>query len=326
MSSRILEAVSEAKSVHLVRLSGRLKYCFDRGRVAIGWCSVPGMERLVKHGDVKRALSSRFSPDEGRALGSAVGNVVRFNRISDGDIILVPVPGGFHVARVRSSTNADSCQEAVQADCCYYKDVDWLTKRGRAIPRSYASTDLQRWMKGRQTVLEGDNRLLAALKDAVSRTSPQDFVESVRDDAIKAVSDALRNVINDSDLENLVVKLCKASGADARVQPKQQDLPGDVDVIAVWNLGFTEFRAFFQIKHHEGRSGREAFRQLASRREAINAKRDLEEDYDAPRIDRWCVVTTADEVIDGQDPDIDVITLEQLSEWILKAGLSALSS
>lgn len=170
--------------------------------------------------------------------------------------------------------------------------------------------------------------MLPHVLDAVKRRSPIDFVEEVRDEAREAVSNALSKYVNDRDLERLVAKLCVSSGAKADILAKNNQYDGDVDVRAVWDLGYAIRRVAFQVKHHEGSSGRHGVEQLVTRKAALEEALSRGEIGDKRLYDEWCLITTAENVSDkartyAEANDIGIVTRDDIVDWVLNSGLSS---
>ena len=136
--------------------------------------------------------------------------------------------------------------------------------------------------------------------------------------AIPAVSEALTRAVNGTGLEELIARLSRAGGATAEIQPKNSGKPGDVDVIATYDLGIgtqeATVRVAYRIKQHDAHSDAYGIQQLLDRME-------VETD-----LDRGCFVTTAEGVTEdaralADRNDILIVTTQDLIEWILRTGL-----
>ena len=323
-----LTPVQEAKRIYLLRLDHRFNAARKKGRVGLGWSGVEGLEQLGGHMAIRRKLQEEMYDDDARRAGSAAGSIRRLNAMQQGDIVIIPVSAGFHVARVESPTTlADHSEWANRNDFRYYRDVTWLTQN--KVPRSHAEDALQRWLKSRQTCLRGNKHHLRLLERALQQTDPVDFVTELRDEASKAVEKALRRFVNDRGLEELVARLCRATGGEARVVAKRNQRPGDIDLEAVWDLGFRRKRVAFQVKKHQGATGHEGVEQLLKRKAAIDKEIENGKRMEDVPIDEWCLVTTADGLTDraeakAESNNITVVDRNELIDWVLDVGLGSL--
>jgi hypothetical protein len=162
------------------------------------------------------------------------------------------------------------------------------------------------------------NDLRTEILEAVVRKAPLSFNDIVLAQASVPVANALLKSINDVQLEELVVSLARAAGAKAERAPKNSRLPGDVDVVATYDLrvGTEEstIKVAYQVKQHEAVTGILGVQQLVDRMAAD------------PEIVRGYFVTTADELESAaqtlaDENDIVVIKKKGLVEWILMSGL-----
>jgi predicted Mrr-cat superfamily restriction endonuclease len=252
-----------------------------------------------------------------RSLALQASSAFQFIRnIRIGDLILTPIPGAFLTARVLSEVYFD--ESGMTTDSAWKHKVEWLTNQ--PCSRSHCANTLQRRLKVRQTCVNV-NDLRSEILDALNRTRPISFNEVVLEGAFEPVAKALMNSINDVQLEELVVQLAQAAGAKAERAPKNSRLPGDVDVIATYDLRIgteeSTIKVAYQIKQHESVTGVTGIEQLVDRMQA-----DTE-------IVRGYFVTTADELdADAQkladENDIVVIKKKGLVDWILTSGFGAL--
>ncbi len=312
------------KRLFILRLGHRLEQSLTENVVGIGWCNAPHLLETNSWDALKDQLRETYPDpykDSARSLGNAAGSVWRFLKsIEPGDQVVVPVPGAFYVACIKSSPFYEKSGASDELDYAYRRRVVWETVK--PVPRSHASNPLQRWMKARQTCVEADCDLLSDLNKALDRTSPIDFGSSVLDAAFDSVSKALHNAVNNRGLEQVVKQLAQASGAKAKMPSNNTGLLGDADVIATYDLKIgnmeSTIEVAYQVKQHEGKTDGWGVQQLIDRMEA------------SPSIVRGCLVTTAQKVSDqaqrlADENDILVLTERELVEWVLSVGLGALT-
>lgn len=249
-----------------------------------------------------------------RALGNAAGSVWRFLKdMRPHDLVLVPVERGFLVGEIKSGAWFD--EEGVSRDFAWRRKVEWWQKE--PFRRDHADNLLQRRLKARQTCVDATD-LLPQIEAATRRKEPVSFSQTILETAAAAVSEALTSAVNDTGLEELIARLSRAGGATAEIQPKNSGKPGDVDVIATYDLGIgtqeATIRVAYQIKQHAAQSDAYGIRQLVDR---------MEVDAD---LDRGCFVTTAESVTEdarelADRNNILIVTRQELIEWILRTGL-----
>ena len=313
--------------VFVLRLDHRLDQSLRENIVGIGWFHAKRLLELDDWEVLKSHLRESYTNlENAQALGNAAGSVWRFLKsIGQGDLLIIPVPGAFYVARVESDPFYELSGATDDLDYAYRRRVVWETSK--PVPRSHASATLRRWMKARQTCVGpcvgggADSDLCTSLNEALERTTPIDFGSSVLDAAFGPVSKALRDAVSDQGLEQIVRRLAQASGAEAEIPPKNSGLPGDVDVLATYDLKIggagAAIEVAYQVKQHEGESSDWGVQQLVDRMEA------------SPTIVRGCLVTTASKVSKqartlADENGILVLTERELVEWVLSIGLGAL--
>lgn len=309
----------------VLRMNERLAAALQQGHIAVGWSDARNLARLSDWHAFKADLRDAYPApypdgygDNERALGNAAGSLWRFmHDMRVGDVVLSPSSEGFHVAVIEGSPYYDS--DGYDQDDCWRRKVCWIT-RG-AVPRNHASNTLQRRLKARQTSVACTD-LLDEIRDALVRSKPLTFNDSVIDAARESVANCLHTAISDYGLENVVARLASSGGARATVQPKNVTEAGDVDVIAIYDLKIgnqeSTVEVAYQVKQHEGVSDSAGIEQLIERMEQ------------RPSIVRGCFVTTAQSISPeakrlAVDNEIMVLTEGELVEWVLMAGLQSLA-
>lgn len=313
------------RQAFILRLNERLETSLSDNVIGIGWSKADNLHNLKEWAPFKAAILNAYPepyPDgyqnNERALGNVAGSVWRFLvEMQTGDWVVVPAEDGFYVAEI--SGNAFFDQLHRDEDYAWRRPVKWLTSHAK--PRSYASNPLQRRLKARQTCVYATD-LLEDIDSSLRGDKPLDVPSIVLKNAYKAVADALHNAINDVGLEKLVERLAASTGAAAAVLPKNSGEPGDADVLATYDLGIGHsnevIEVAYQVKQHEAESDEEGILQLLQRMEA------------RPSIVRGCFVTTASTISEeakhmADENNIIVLTEKEIVEWILRAGLGAIS-
>lgn len=152
--------------------------------------------------------------------------------------------------------------------------------------------------------------------EALLRKRPVSFNEEVMEKACESVAGALRTVINDVQLEELVMMLAQSSGARVEHAPKNSPLPGDVDVVATYDLRIgseeSTIQVGYQVKQNEGTSEIHGIQQLVDRMSAVPEPTAQEISNEAQQL--------------ADDNGIIVIRQKPLVEWILTSGLGVLEN
>jgi predicted Mrr-cat superfamily restriction endonuclease len=316
-------ATPDSTNIFIVRNGDRPIDDWIRGGfIAVGWSEALGLDKESDWYRFKDIIRKAYEPHWGgnlteQSLALQASSAFQFVRnLRTGDLVLVPVPGAFLACKVLSDAYYDESAKAT--DSSWKHKVQWLTSK--PCPRNRGENALQRRLKVRQTCVNV-NDLRMVIIAALNRQSPLKFSDVVMADAFKPVANALRRAINDRQLEELVMKLAQAAGAKADRPPKNSRLPGDIDVIATYDLKIgteeSTIKVAYQIKQHEATTDITGIQQLVDRMET-----DLE-------IVRGYFVTTADEVDKvaqklADEKNIIVITKKGLVEWILTSGLGVL--
>ncbi len=316
--------MNEDVGAFVLRLGHRLESALQEDVVGIGWCNATGLDEIKDWEAFKKRVADTHPEydDSARALGNAAGSIWRFiHEMTVGDLVVVPVEGAFHVARVIGDIYYYESAATPDTDFAWRRKVEWLTKE-EAVKRSFAGNFLQRRLKARQTCV-GATPLLDEIQMARERTTPVSFVDDVLQTAKEYVASAMVSSMNHRQLEELIKKLVEAGGAKASILSTRQEKKGqidDVDVEAVYDLKIgredSTIKVAFQVKQHEGTSDKTAVKQLAEA-----AKEEYVKCY---------AVTTAERFSDdaiklAQELDIGLIEKDDLAEWVLFVGLEQLA-
>jgi restriction system protein len=306
--------------------AGRFNEAIQSSHVAVGWSKADDLADKTKWEEFKSALRTTYPDDYAaneRALGNAAGSLWRFiHDVQPGDYAVVPTPDGFLIAEFEGQAFHEP--KGIDTDSGWRRKVKWRTDIARPVPRSHASNELQRRMKARQTCIECTD-LMDDIRAAQERGKPLVFTDAILDATRDAVAKCLRSAINDNGLEQVVARLAKASGArNALVQAKNSGLPGDVDVIAFYDLRIgnqeSTVKVAYQVKQHDGDSITDEWgiQQLIER---MNS--------DESNVVRGCLVTTARDITEqarnlADENGILVLTEKELVEWVWMVGLQAI--
>ncbi len=301
------------------RLAQRFPEARKKKVIGLGWVKIGDLSRFTDRDGIKGALRSEYPDmykDNERAVGNAAGSIWRFiKEMNVGDLVAIPVQDGFHLVKIAGGVFFDPVGAKEDFGC--RRPVEWMTDE--PIPRSYAVNDLQLRLKARQTCVEATD-LIEAMEESRRRKKPVSFVDTVMVNARAVVAEALRNAVNNVVLEKVVQGLASARGAKTYIPARNNSAPGDVDIIAIYDLriGNQEslVKVAYQVKQHKGVSDEQGIQQL------IDRMKDGEYRY-------GCFVTTATEVTEtarnlADESDILVLAEKELVDWVLEVGLSAL--
>lgn len=287
----------------------------------LGWCLAKNLDREKDWQKFKEIVRSAYPHEYSvgeRALGSAAGSLWRFiHGMNLGDYVVVPCDEGFYVAEIKGDPIYDvaGCDE----DFAWRRNVTWRNKV--PVSRTFASNALQMRLKARQTCVDATD-LILDIEAALKREKPINFTETVIESSYEPVAKALQTAINNYGLEDIIKRLAMSGGARADIQPKQSRLPGDVDVVASYNLSIgwnqeSVVKVAYQAKQHEGISDEYGVQQLVDRMQSD------------PSFVRGCFVTTAPSISDearilADKHNIIVMTQKDLVEWVMMVGLAGL--
>ena len=306
----------DRKKAYILRMADRIKTGLKDNVIGIGWAYAKNLDKIDDWDEFKHVIKSAYPGvyDSSYSLGNAAGSIWRFIRdMRKGDYVVVPSPDGFYVAECASDVAFfDSGQ--VENDFAWRRKVTWLSRT--PIPRNFAKNELQRRLKARQTCVTATD-LIDEIEQVLKRKKPINFTDEVLSGAFEAVASALDSAVTDRGLEVIVKNLIEASGAKASVLSNVQSDEGDIDVLAVYDMGAPQTEASIkvgiQVKQHSGETDCQAVRQLIPR-------------IEGGEIALGCVVTTAEtfskEAVDlAEKYNILLVDRELLVEWVMKVGL-----
>lgn len=317
----------------VVRLDYRLDDCLKNNYVAVGWSLAREAKQTQNWTEFKALVQKHYSYASNQALGNAAGSFWRFLfEIKEEDIVIVPVSGAFHLAKVMSDSYFSEGSKMV--DCNWQRRVEWMTGSQIGIRRSFVSNAFQRRLRARQTCVQAGD-FVGEAKESLNRTEPLSLVSKLKARAGSRVADVVDEVIGNRALEKLVMVLVQASGFHAEILPRRQSYTGDIDVLATKPLpapagalgGDSVISVGYQVKRHEGETDAQGLEQIADAVESgaadygvlvTSAKRfspDVIEKVGGPA-DRNEL-----DSIEERYKKIWLINREQLSEWILDVGL-----
>lgn len=323
----------------IVRVNPGSQVALDRNVIGIGWSNLRNMDPKWTWGELKKQIKQAYPKYEGRGLGNVAGSIERFCLESGGmrigDYVLMPVGRGFHLGIVKSEVKRCDDDLGREAHLQWQRDVEWLTKDTKGIPRDVAQKALQNRLKIRQTCADVTD-LLVAIREAEENRTKEPFGSKAKSAARDVVAEVVKTHIGNDQLEKLIAQLCKGLGAiNVKVLSKNNPKKGDADVQADYPVmvGHTTYfvRVFYQTKNHDGKTGVTGINQL---RDRIKDENDNGKDSEILAY-KGCLVTTAGAVSDkakeqaeddsNSELEIDILTLDDLADWILDAGLSNLN-
>ncbi len=221
----------------------------------------------------------------------------RFLQMRQGDRVVVPTWGAFHVYEVTDNKClvAPDIEKELQnlkswsGKCAFIEDKDLkesneeknktttvdlgffrrVEKVQREIPRvGYADAALTSRMKVRQAnveITDLSNNIEEAI-NAFKAKRPINLREIVLEECAKSVRETILKKLNPDKFEGLIKLFFKHQGADAIIPPKnEKDKQGDADVIATFEL--LKFIVYVQAKHHDGETDDWAVEQIESYRD-----------------------------------------------------------
>lgn len=347
MSNSITTQPSKAFIVRMSRGENDVllrNHAITEGVIAIGWSRAMDLPDQDTWENLKKSLETHYPEVYGASkykLGSAAGSVWRFIReekpdaMSIGCYVLLPINGAFHLGICTSKPFYSQEKWAIEEDMQWQRKVDWLTK-DNPISRSATSQALESRLKVRQTCVDV-SKFIRDICDANDRRERIPFNNHVLEQAKSALSQVIEKHVNPDQLEQLIDRLCKKSGAIyTEIPPKNSPLKGDADVVATYpiTVGLDQkfVKVAYQVKRHDEKSSTSshAVNQI---RERLEAMKEAEQDSSIVSY-LGCVVTTADKLSDHaesratgntDEEEITVITRDDLIEWILRSGVDNLS-
>ena len=302
----------------------RFQVARDSNQAIIGWAHASELLNAeLTEAEFREVLRSEYYPNEltEHKLGQATGHLRRFLReMQVHDLIVVPVPYGFHIARVTGEPTWDETK--VEEDTAFRRTVEWLTDE--AIPREAASAALQQRMKTQGTTAtagEFVGELISLLRMRADGDTPT-FESDLRARLIEVALDRLRHgMMNDWSFEALLRDLMVRQGAHpVTIVPRRSDV--GIDIIASFPIaGLLRTMVGVQAKHWrpEPPVGPNTVDQLARGMELTSG------------IDRGIVATTgtvsdearerAEELLNTKGLVIEFLEGEQIAALLIEQGV-----
>lgn len=321
----------------------------ERDLVSIGWADYGAAPTFVaRHRHDWSTVAHTVAQDHPKARQRF--GLQRFLEMAQGDRVIVPTWGAFHVYSVadnqrlvakhiapelvgleswhgkRSMVNdagyiCESADPTQQIDLGFFRRVDAIAKN---ISREgYADAALTRRMKVRQTNVEVSD-LRESIEHAVERFELNRPI-NVRDQVLEACACEVRKAVvrslNPDKLEQLIMHYFHQQGANAYIPPKnERGKEGDADVVATFES--LKLIVYVQAKHHEGTTDDWAVEQV---KEYADSKDGVDDGY--TRL-AW-VVSTAE----GFSPkcrhaakanNVRLVDGNELARMLLDAGIERL--
>lgn len=247
----------------------------DSNEILTGWSDAQGLlNSNLDWPAFREILRTAYYPAEetNRRAGLAAGNMWRFIReMKEGDLVVVPAPSSFYVARVTGP--ARYLEDKVADDSAYRRSVEWLNAKQR-IPRVFARAALLSRLK-----IQGTSAYAADLKEDIEECltlAAGGQVPTFREDLKKSLIETACNQIRigrmeDYRFEKLIGEvLVKLGAVNCDIVPRSQDQ--GVDLLATFLVAGTfEQRVGVQAKHYyrdDRPAGAEVIAQLVTGMEA----------------------------------------------------------
>jgi restriction system protein len=253
---------------------------FENDVVAIGWSRVD-IRDLSSKSEVDEAMSEHYghwSEAYPSVRGRRENEILRFNRIEEGDRILAPYRSSVALATATSEHRYDpntGVDLANQVAVSYVRDAngDLLT-----VSRSDLTEALQRRLRVRGSTVTDLGEFAEEIErlfqsegvftwKAHHRKEEEKRREHFRDALLERLRDGKVHVQGGGlGLEDLVAELLEREGYDevSTLAKQTFDGAGDADVQATRADRFGEQKLLVQVKHHQGTSGRKGLKQLAA--------------------------------------------------------------
>ena len=213
----------------------------------------------------------------------------RFLQMEQGDRVVVPTWGAFHLLEITDSERLAPTQiedelkglRNWQNHCAviregYIRTVDEndssvdlgffrrVKKIGFDIPREgYADAALTSRMKVRQANVKITD-LSESIEDAISRYKAQrpiNLRRQVLEKCGSAVRDTILDFQNPDQFEKLIMRYFECQGANAEIPAKnERGKKGDADIVATFES--LKLIVYVQAKHHDGETGEWAVEQI----------------------------------------------------------------
>lgn len=193
-----------------------------------------------------------YAADPGyQKAGASASQLWRFlGEMTEGDLVVVPHGGQFHVAEVAGPVRYRP--EKVDEHSAFRRPVRWL-KDGNPIPRAQARAALQSPMKVYQTCADASD-LIAEIQDALTEIADRSRTPTFRSDLrTRLIREAKAEItsgrIDSYGFEQLVATVLRSLGAsEVRIVPRSLDK--GADIVATFSLADTfHIRLAVQGKH-----------------------------------------------------------------------------
>lgn len=250
----------------------------EQGIVGVGWVDHPFPELT----DAEAAIH-KIDADYG--IGRYANQVRRFFAISEGDLVVVPLPYSVAIGRATGGMFFDERyyqqDRANQRSVVFPRDAEG---RVATIPRAAFSEAFQRRLRVMGMVVNDLTEFRSDIQTALeSIENGKDFSwpnrlieEKLKKEAefrlklIGNIQSGRTNLLTGgTGLEDLVCELVQLEGYEARVLSKRHfGSFADADVEASRSDRWSAVKVLFQVKHHQGVSGDHGLNQLLEIRNA----------------------------------------------------------
>lgn len=303
---------------YLVRTDPAL---IDQGIVAVGWSDF----RFSEIGDAEETIR-QINEDYG--VGRAGNQIRRFFQISEGDVVVAPVPYAVAIGRASGPLFFDasffSKDRANQRRVNFPRDVD-----GRVIqiPRSSFSEAFQRRLRVQGMTVNDLSEFGDEIQSALSsiergndhswqnplHSEIEKKREQFKKDLLANIQSGKTNLqTGGAGLENLVCELLTIDGYKARVLSKHQfGSFADADVQASRTDRCTSVNLLVQVKHHQGYSDAHGIHQLNEIAQAHHGEYD-----DHERVFVTSASVSAEVLAEAVKAGVTVVDGAELADWI----------
>ena len=346
---------------YLHRISHKLEWSDpllkERNLLSVGWAGFAASDYWSPEPQDMSHIPQNvgiYCEEQGWRISRSRFGLQRFLQMREGDRVVVPTWGAFHVYEVTD----DEClvardieqelrnlkswsgkcafvegeylkesngkrDKTTTVDLGFFRRVEEVQKE---IPRAgYADAALTSRMKVRQTNVEitGLSESIENAINAFKEERPINLREIVFEKCAESVRKTILEKLNPDKFESLIKLFFERQGASVEIPLKnEKDKQGDADVIATFEL--LKLIVYVQAKHHDGKTDDWAVQQIDSYRdnkiEAMNG-----DEYS--RI-AW-VISTAERFSEGcenlaKKENVRLINGIKFAELLLDAGIEQL--
>ena len=276
---------------YLHRISHQKEWSYpllDEGLLSIGWSDFGARSGFVsEHRNDWSKVADTVEKLRGK-VRSRFG-LQRFLEMEQGDRVVVPTWGAFHVYEIADNERLvpaqiedelkklrnwqDNCAEVregyietlgekkARVDLGFFRRVSEIELE---IPREgYADAALTSRLKVRQANVEITD-LCKSIKNAIERHKekrPINLRRQVLDRCASAVRETILDVQNPDQFEKLIKRYFECQGANAEIPAKNQpDKEGDADIVATFES--LKLIVYVQAKRHDGETDTWAVEQI----------------------------------------------------------------